>query len=170
MTFRESVREKLIIAANDYNKLVGVDFFVKSKDFKTKSAYLLRFHKDNFLHLTGVLTNLKANDFFEKCLSGELSFNDFDCDSNKEIKGKAREKLKHLVTIGSFFDRELVFQEDYEKNTVKCKIASSDGNFTLGFKSIKDLINVPLTILNRNQIKEEFAIKNVEIVKIEKNI
>ena len=169
MTFRESVKQKLIVAANEYNKLVGVDFLAKSKEFKNNSNYLLRFHKDNFLHLTGVSTTLSANDFFEKCLIGDISFEDFDCDSSEEIKGKAREKLRHLQSIGSFFDRELIFQEDYQKNTVKCKIASSDGNFTLGFKSLKNSINIPLTLLNRNQIKEELAIKNVKIEKIIRN-
>ena len=90
---------------------------------------------------------------------------EFDCDSTEEIKGKVREELKHLQAIGSFFERELIFQEDYQKNTIKCKIVSSDGNFTLGFKSINNVVNIPLTLLNRNQIKEELAIKEFEIIK-----
>ena len=165
MTFRESAQKQLIIAANEYSKLIGVDFHVQSRQFKNINGYLLRFHKDNFLHLTGVLTKLKATDFFEKCQNGSILLDEFDCDSTEEIKGKVREKLKHLQAIGSFFERELIFQEDYQKNTIKCKIASSDGNFTLGFKSINNLVNVPLTLLNRNQIKEEFAIKEFEIIK-----
>ena len=169
MTFKEAVKEKLVVAANEYSKLVGIDFLVQSKEFKNNSSYLLRFHKDNFLHLTGVLTTLGANDFFERCLTGMISFDDFDCGSSNEIKGKVREKLRHLQSIGSFFERELIFQEDYQKNTVKCKIASSDGIFTLGFKSLKNLVNIPLTLLNRNQIKEELAIKNIKIEKIIKN-
>lgn len=82
---------KLIIAAKEYSKLIGV------------------------------ASTLKANDFFEKCFNGTISINDFDCDSREEIKGKSREKLKHLKTIGSFFERVLVFQEDYQKNTIKRK-------------------------------------------------
>ena len=58
MNFKESIQQKIITAANEYSKLIGIDFVVKSKDFKYKSEYLLRFHKDNFLHLTGVITSL----------------------------------------------------------------------------------------------------------------
>ena len=60
MTFKESVRNKLIIAANEYNKHVGIDFIVKSIKFVYRNKHLLRFHKDNFLHLTGVRTEKKA--------------------------------------------------------------------------------------------------------------
>ena len=166
MTFKESVQHKLNVAAKDYSKLVGIDFVIKSNEFKYRNEYLLRFHKDNFLHLTGINTKLKATVFFEKCFEGTITQEDFDCDSTEELKGKVREKLKNLITIGDFFDKELVFQEMYEKNRVICKLASTDGKCTIGFISISKNIHVPLTLLNRNQIKEEKGIKNCIIIKI----
>ena len=63
MTFKESVRDKLIIAANEYYKLVGIDFIVVSDNFVYRNEYLLRFHKDNFLHLTGGHTKINAGEF-----------------------------------------------------------------------------------------------------------
>ena len=50
MTFKESVLAKLLMCANEYNKLIGIDFVITSKYFVNKDVYLLRFHKDNFLH------------------------------------------------------------------------------------------------------------------------
>lgn len=165
MTFKESIKEKLIIAANEYFKLVGFDFVITSEKFFYRKEYILRFYKDNFLHLTGVCTKLSANVFFDNCKTGTLHIDDFICDTSKELKGKVKEKLKNLITIGSFFEKELIFQEMFEKNRVKCKIASSDGMCTLGFTCINKSIHVPLTLLNKNQINEDLRITSFNIIK-----
>lgn len=168
MTFKESIQSKLILAAKEYSKLIGVDFVIRSNEFKYRDEYLLRFHKDNFLHLTGINTKLKAAEFYDKCFNGSIISEQFDCDSSEELKGKVREKLRNLISIGDFFDKELIFQEMFEKNRVQCKIASSDGKYTIGFISINKIVHVPLTLLNRNQIVEEHGIRNCKIVKITK--
>ena len=165
MSFTESIKNKLIIAASEYNKLIGIDFIMKSERFVFKKEYVLRFHKDNFLHLTGVITPLSANDFYSKCLNGSIENNDFVCDLSDDMKGKIKEKLRNLSDIGNFFEQELVFQEKFEKNRVKCSIATSDGKKTLGFVNINGNIHVPLTLLNRNQIKENNQIIDFIIVK-----
>ena len=159
MTFKESVKIQLTSAAREYKKLLNKDYIIQSNQFKFSDIYLLRFHEDNFLHLTGIITSLKAQMFFKKCLIGNLNNEEFTCDTSKELKGKVKEKLKNLNTIGEFFDRELVFQEYYKKNRVECKIASSDGKCTLGFVNIHSFIYVPLTLLNKNQINEKKQIK-----------
>ena len=56
--------------------------------------------------MTGINTKLKATVFFEKCFEGTITQEDFDCDSTEELKGKVREKLKNLITIGDFFDKD----------------------------------------------------------------
>ena len=168
MTFKEAVQNKLIISAKEYQKLIGIDFVVTSKDFKYNNKYVLRFHKDNFLHLTGVFTNLKAKDFFDACFNDSIGFDDFVCDSSNDLKGKIKEKLRNLSTISSFFDRELVFQEMFEKNRVKCKVATSDGRCTLGFTNIGKGLFVPLTLLNKNQIDKSVQISDFSIIKIKK--
>ena len=119
MTFKESIRNKLIIAAAEYKKLIGIAFIIQSKDFILRKQYILRFHEDNFLHLTGVITSLFAKTFFEKCLDGTIDVNGFICDSTNDLKGKVKEKMRHLSDIGSFFDKELVFQEIFEKKQNK---------------------------------------------------
>ena len=168
MTFKESVLAKLLMCANEYNKLIGIDFVITSKYFVNKDVYLLRFHKDNFSHLTGVTTKLYAEQFLCKCLHKTLKLEEFDCDNNDEIKGKVKEKMKNLSNIGNFFDRELIFQESFEKKRVKCEIATSDGKCTLGFIKIKNDVHVPLTLLNKNQIKIENAITDFKIEKVVK--
>ena len=165
MTYKEVIKEKLIKAANEYCKLINNDFIIASNQFIYQKEYLLRFHKGNFLHLTGVETNLKAKDFYEKCICGTISLTDFDCDSTNEIKGKVKEKLKNLVTIGEFFEKTLVFQELFKKNRIECKLASSDGKCTLDFININDVFCVPLTLLNKKQINEDNQIKDICIIR-----
>lgn len=158
MDFKTSVRDKLIKVAIEYKKITDCDFVLSSDLFVYKKEYILRFYNDNFLHLTGVITNLSANLFFDKCIKQTISIDDFVCDSTSELKGKVKEKLKNLSDIGNFFDKELIFQEKFEKNRVKCNIASSDGKCTLGFINTKGSVHVPLTILNKNQISKENGI------------
>ena len=169
MPFKEEIKAKLTVAAIEYQKLLNIDFIIKSPDFKLKDEYTLRFHEDNFLHLTGVETKLTAKIYYEKCLGGTLLNEDFDCESSSQIKGKVKEKLKHLVTIGEFFNKDLIFQEYYKKNKVECKLATSDGKCTLGFKEISNNICVPLTLLNKNQIIKELEITNFVIYKNARN-
>ena len=157
MQFWEKVSQKLILAAKDFYKLTFFVFVINSNYFKFQKSYSIRFHKDNFLHLTGVITKLKANVFFDKCFRGEICKDDFDCDSTKELKGKVREKLKNLENISSFFDGPIQVEEMFEKNRIKCKIAVSEGRCTLGFVETTKIL-VPLTLLNRNLIQKEKCI------------
>ena len=108
---------------------------------------------------------MTAGDFFIKCLNGSIGINDYVCDITDDLKGKVKEKLRNLATIGDFFEKELVLQEMFEKNRVKCKLATSDGKCTFGFVSINKIVHVPLTLLNKNQIDESVKITNFVIMK-----
>ena len=73
-TFKERVKLQLISSAKVYfEHLVCMDYLVYSKKFRHQKFYLVSAQKDNFLHLTGVRTNLKANEFFKKCFEGTIS-------------------------------------------------------------------------------------------------
>lgn len=77
--------------------MLGKDFINEYKDFKNRKRYTLRFYEENLLHLTGVKTNIKPSPFFEKALTNQLTIDDFDCDSTKEIKVYTQEKIPYLV-------------------------------------------------------------------------
>lgn len=160
--YKESCRLLLHKAAKKYNKLLGKDFIIESKDFKNWERYILRFYEGNFLHLTGVKTNIKPSIFFEKALTNHLTINDFDCDSTKEIKGYTKEKIPHLLDIDIFFSKNLEIQENYTRGKVFCLIAASGGNFTLGFTGGSGALN-PMTLLNRNTINHDKSTNNYSI-------
>ncbi len=162
-TFKENVLNSLCECAVKYNKLSSFSYQIKSDKFVYREAYTIRFHKGNFLHLTGVKTALSPNDFYEKCISKTLEFNDFDCDSTKSLKGTVRQKIKNLITIDSFFENSVAVQEKFERGRVSCLIASSNGKCTIGFIGGKNLN--PMTLLNKNQINPKMQITDFEISK-----
>lgn len=159
-SFKSTVQNKLIQAAINYSKLLNVEILVASDSFDNARLYIVRFFKTNFLHLTGVSTDLSPELFFEKCFSGTIAENDFDINRIPEQKGLVRLKMKHLPSIDSFFEDELLVQENFEKGSIKCLIATSDGRCTIGFVDAKYHVR-PKTILDRNHLN-----KNKKIVKV----
>ena len=91
--------------------------------------------------------------FFEKCLNGDISFDDFDCDSNGQLKGLVRLKMRHLISINSFFEQDVEVQEDFEKGSIKCLLGTSDGRCTIGFVDAKYCVR-PKTILDKNHLDQ----------------
>ena len=102
----------------------------------------------NFLHLTGVETNLQSKEFYDKCVSGCINADDF-WDSPKKNKSTIRKKLAHLVHVDSYFEQEFLVQEDFAKNTIRCIVATTDGKCTIGFIDAR-YYAAPNTILDKN--------------------
>ena len=137
------------------NKIV----IIESNDFTYQKRYFIRFNKSNFLHLTGVISKLNAGDFFSKCYDSSITIDDFDYDKVKN-KTNIKNKLRCLITISSMFDKELLAQEQFIKNRVICKLATSDGSFTIGFTGGAYCV-YPKTVLNKNRLSKEQPIIRV---------
>ena len=159
--FKETIRNRLIESAKNYYFLIGKRIVLSSNSFKVRQEYVIRFFETNFLHLTGVATKLSTLDFFNKCLNGSITFDDFDCDSTKQRKGMVRVKMRNLIGINSFFSEEIEVQEDFEKGTIKCLLGVSDNKCTIGFANAKYYLR-PQTILDKNHLDKT---KDIVIVK-----
>ncbi len=160
MSFKERVLAGIVSGALSYSQLIDKEIRVKSPSFKDREDFILRFYPRNFLHLTGVGTILSSMDFYQKALDGTLSLADFDCDSSPDLKGRVRCKIRNLQNIGSFYQRVSKIEVDFSSNTVHCRLASTDGQCTIGF--IGASVLVPNTLLNKDKIKEENAITDFE--------
>ena len=148
--FKRKTRQQLIDAANAYSHLLGKIYVLDSPLFVNRHRYLIRFYSSNFLHLSGVETNLTANVFFNKCLHDNIEYEDF-WDSPRKNKSTISKKLRNLVNVDSIFDNEVLVQENYVKNTIHCVIATTDGKCTMGFVDNKQYV-VPNTILGNNHL------------------
>ena len=158
-SFKQNVRQQLLVAAQEYFVLLNKTVIIESNDFESQKKYIIKFNKSNFLHLTGVISNLKASVFFDKCHDSSITLDDFNYD---EIKNKTniKNKLRCLATISSMFDNELFAQEQFVKNRIICKIATSDGSCTIGFSGGIHCV-YPKTVLNKNRLDESKPIIKV---------
>ncbi len=115
-------------------------------------CYEVAFHKSNFLHLTGVRLNTKttksSKHFYEKCLDGRLSEDDFymakdgSTDQKLEVIEGMMDIRHKAAMIGDFTDKgPKLFTEKVAGTTLAC----------IGF--VKDLhtkLNVPNTLLKKD--------------------
>ena len=160
--FKERILSGIIAGALSYLSLIGKQIIVKSPSFKIRDEYILRFFPRNFLHLTGVLTNLSSIDFYLKALDGSLRLSDFDCDSTPALKGTVRCKVRNLQNIGTFFQRVVKVEEEFSSGKVRCKFATSEATYTLGFIGTSFL--VPNTLLNKDKIGEAKRVNDFVII------
>ena len=107
--------------------------------------------------------NLEPLFSLKKALNNQLTLDDFDCDSTKELKGFTQEKIPHLISIDLFFNSPLEIQENYSRGKVVCLIAASEGTFTLGFVGGNGPLN-PMTLLNRNMIDHSLSTRQYKIM------
>lgn len=152
VSFKTRVKQTLEECAVDYlNNFIGKKYVIYSKCFTKNNYYTIDAKKDNYLHLTGVITNLKAEAFFDKCIRGTLQESDFDL-GDRSRRGSIRRKINVLKAAVNIFDGNCLInvQETFIKNNVACSLATSDGTFTLGF--ILERNSKPFTLLKGNEL------------------
>ena len=154
--FKTRVKEELMQCALIYKSLLmDYEYLICSQAFKNRSYYIFYGTKDNFLHLTGVNTKLKAADFFFKCLDQTLTEDDFDFSkpnqSDKDVKGCVRKKLKVFPGIVDILKPGVIAEEQFSKGKIFCSFATATGTLTLGF--IAPGKSRPKTLLEGNHLK-----------------
>ena len=143
MTFKERIAAIAIAQAPKYKSVyIDYEYLICSDIFVLKDYYILTAKGDNYQHLIGVNTpNLSPDDFFNKCLSGNITDSDFDFNkpgkTPESVKGSVRKKIKVLPYFTSMIGKDLVVQENFQKNKVVCSFATTDCNMTVGYISNK---------------------------------
>lgn len=154
--FKERVRQVVISCAQIYKQYyMEYEYLVCSEAFKNNKYYKFYATKDNYLHLTGVHSNLKPAQFFNKCLDGTLSVTDFDFikkgQTESEVKGIVRKKIQVLPFIQSILEDGVMTEESFSKGQVECSFATSTIKLTIGFTAPGRAR--PKTLLNGNMLK-----------------
>ena len=86
-TFKQNVLTAICNGAKIYKDFfLNYEYQVYSKSFTKNSFYIISATKSNFLHLTGVNTQLSADQFFDKALNKSLTENDFDFTKKGRLK------------------------------------------------------------------------------------
>lgn len=152
-------RQIILRASKLYNYLIGKTFIFVSKG-KNFNYFEVDFRKENFLHLLGLETKLKAKAFFEKCITNKLSNGNFDIKDDNTWK-----KLNRIEEALSF-SVELL-QGDFLTGCYQhCNVDVVLGTrkWFLGFKSFDtSTIYNPITLMDDNIEK---ATKRCDISKV----
>ena len=156
-SFKERVRLKLMdCAVLYYELLVQKDYLIFSRNFRYQKYYIVSAFEDNFLHLTGVHTNLKAKNFFEKCYQKTLEDGDFEI-NDKSQKGSIRRKISVLENaIKIFSSEDIVVEERFHKNRISCSFAAAERECTIGFTNTE--LTKPQTVLKGYQLQSEIEV------------
>lgn len=154
-SFKESVAQVAIAQAKVYEQVfLKYEYLLCSEAFSEKPYYIISAHADNFRHLVGVNTSFSAEEFFNKCLDGTLTENEFDFvkrgQSEKEVKGAVRDKIIALPEFLSMMGKPLIAQESFVKNRVHCSFATTDRSATIGF--IAEDKSKPMTLLRGDRL------------------
>ncbi len=127
----------LISGARIYYKyFVYYEYILLSNIFVEQTCYIIRSLNTNFLHLTGLKTNLSAQLFFKKCINGTISASDFQFKKGNSYN-TCLLKLAVILDINNLFTNpHTLVQESFNKGLVSCSFAAENNVLTLGF--IKD--------------------------------
>lgn len=124
---RADVVKRIQKAAVSYKKnLVGKHFLYV---FGTRHIEVI-YKKENFLHLTGVDTELSAKQFFNLAVKGYLGVNQIGF-SAKHPYSLCIRKVQHLNSLSSLVTEETFMLERISTASAIYKFGTTDLNFTL---------------------------------------
>ena len=165
-SFKSRVRDEIIANANMFKEyFVDYDYLICSEAFTKFSYYIITAHGDNYEHLTGVASDISAEEFFQKSLSGLLQETDFTFEKSGqteiEVKGSVRRKINVLPNLPQLFASGALVEENFRKNHVECSFAAGETTYTLGFSS--SFPAKPKSLMKGNQLDEKKA-KPIELI------
>ncbi|MBR3833297.1 MAG: hypothetical protein IKJ73_03180 [Lachnospiraceae bacterium] len=150
--YRDNLEDQKVLFLYGIPSEVKKQLQTQDKVLSAIESYEVAFHRYNFLHLTGVRLNkngtASAIHFYQKCLDGRLSENDFTFaqDGSTGQKLDILESMmllkKNVTMIGEFTDRgPKLFTEKVAGNVCGC----------IGFvKDRNTKLNVPNTLLKKD--------------------
>lgn len=128
------IRNKIINGAKIYQKyFLGKHYLIIYNDKCVK----LQFNKNNFLHLTGVDSYLKASKFFEFCIKENLTTNQFFFNKRYPYDF-ALKKVDNLANLPKLFINDSIILEDVRTDTKIFKIGITELNCTLCFDNFME--------------------------------
>ena len=150
--YRDNLEDQKVLFLYGIPSEVKKQLQTQDKVLSAIQSYEVAFHRYNFLHLTGVRLNkngtASAIHFYQKCLDGRLSENDFTFaqDGSTGQKLDILESMmllkKNVTMIGEFTDRgPKLFTDKVAGNVCGCVGFVKDRNTKL---------NVPNTLLKKD--------------------
>ena len=172
VSFKQRACKTIVDCAVDFQSVfLEYEYLIYSEGFTIQPYYIVSAMAGNYKHLTGVNSSISPFDFYEKCINGSLTENDFNFikkgESEGFVKGVVRNKIIALPSIANFFNEPLFAEENFVQGAVTCSLATTDSTITLGFE---DRINArPKTLLRGNSLDCSKSVPVSLVLKRKKN-
>lgn len=125
---KEYIRKQIIDASHIYrDNLAGKTFLYVFGD----EYFEVVFQTDRFMHLTGVNSNLKAQDFYNKAKASKLTTKQFHFDANHSYYG-AKRKILCLLSLPVITNSLVCVVKELKTLTFTYKIGVTNLDFTIG--------------------------------------
>lgn len=134
---KEQIRNKVITGAQKYkNYLVGKEFLVICEDF---TECIVRFYANDFIHLTGLLSNLSDDDFFNNCCNSALSTGNIETLQKynwRTLKNKFN-RIENIdqIMYGNFLNSKFITNLHTNTATFPVAISNFDIDACIGFNT-----------------------------------
>lgn len=154
---KERIRNRIIHGARMYHKyLCNKTFMVLCDD---GSEEIVRFYKEDFQHLTGLISNLSDCIFFEHCLSGTIDKGNISSSqkydwSTLNKKSKRIENIHHLLYNDG--DKTLLLEDLYTNTYIfPVAIKNIGTDICIGFVTKRNRARSLRNSRNSNNAKSE---------------
>ena len=126
---KEKLRNQIIAGARNYKKyLMSKVFLIVCED---GFVYEVRFFKGDYKHLTGIISNLNDDDFFEYCVNAKIDKGNIET-NQKYDWGTLKKKGRLIQNI-----HELLYKDDQKTLLLE----ALDTNTYIFPIAIKDIVN-----------------------------
>lgn len=141
---------KITASVKEYDvRLKGYQFLIYYQVNDHCEYKEIEFKASNFLHLTGVKSNLQPNLFYKKSMNGKLSVRDFEIQNNGNTQRKLEviSYLPHLLynscMIGDFNNNGISLRADY-------MVGDTRRTLCLGFGTSRQGCDYPASLIKGN--------------------
>ncbi|WP_051226416.1 PBECR4 domain-containing protein [Butyrivibrio sp. MC2013] len=191
--YHENLEDQKLLFIYGVPAVINKQLFQKVNVISGLDYYEVVFHRSNFLHLTGVILNRQttrsAINFYEKCIDGRLSENDFmlsrdgTTDQKLDVILKMMNIKKTAAMIGDFTDRgPKLYSEKVAGNICACMGFVADSYTkqnvpnTLLKKDVRDVSVKPqqkvFAIMSKNYSDDKYTViekcdKSIELRRVE---
>lgn len=157
---KKYIRKQIIDASHIYrDNLAGKTFlYVFGNEY-----FEVVFQTDRFMHLTGVGSNLKAQDFYDKAKASKLTAKQFYFDANHSYYG-AKRKILCLLSLPVITNSLVCVVKELKTLTFTYKIGVTNLDFTIGLTENIDFARNKINnkLLPRTLRVKDKAVENSE--------
>ena len=190
--YHENLEDQKVLFVYGVPATINKQIAQKAEIITDLQFYEVAFHRSNFLHLTGVIINKETTassiNFYEKCLDGRLSEDDFmlSRDGTTEQKLDVIESMMNLKKvasmIGEFTDHgPKLYSEKVAGNVCACMGFVTDGYTKLNVpntllkKDIRDVSSKPqqkiFAVMSKKYTDDKYSViekcdKTLELIKV----